>query len=163
VDQMCFNTGQTCLQWSRLLVPVDRHDEAVTLAVDAAARYRVGDPTDPATDLGPLVSAAALERVRGYIQRGITEGAHLATGGLDRPAGLDRGYYVQPTVFGSVDDSSTIATQEIFGPGWFQAVRHRSGVWNRRAGQLLRDQIAPATARAERADRTTTTRRYVRA
>lgn len=116
VDQMCFNTGQTCLQWSRLLVPADRHDEAVRLAAEIAERYSIGDPRDPSTDLGPLVSAEALDRVRGYIQQGIAEGARLITGGPDRPVALDRGYYVRPTVFGAVNESSAIARKEIFGP-----------------------------------------------
>jgi acyl-CoA reductase-like NAD-dependent aldehyde dehydrogenase len=116
VDQMCFNTGQTCLQWSRLLVPSDRHDEVVRLAAEFAAHYRVGPPRDPATDLGPLVSAAARQRVRSYIQTGLDEGAELAAGGLAAPVGLDIGYYVRPTVFGNVTAAMTIANEEIFGP-----------------------------------------------
>ncbi|GAA3118948.1 hypothetical protein GCM10020001_043810 [Nonomuraea salmonea] len=81
VDQMCFNTGQACLQWSRLLVPADRHDEAAELAAGLAGRYRVGDPRDPDTDLGPLISDQARERVRGYIASGVAEGATLLAGG----------------------------------------------------------------------------------
>jgi aldehyde dehydrogenase (NAD+)/betaine-aldehyde dehydrogenase len=116
VDQVCFNTGQACLQWSRLLVPRDRQEEALELAAKAMADYRIGDPRDPATDLGPLVSAAALERVRGYLQTGIDQGARLVAGGPERPDGLDRGYYVRPTLFGDVDNQMTIAREEIFGP-----------------------------------------------
>ncbi len=117
VDQMLFNTGQTCLQWSRLLVPRERQDEAVELAVRAMDGYVTGDPRDPATDLGPLVSAAAHARVTGYIRRGAEEGgARLVHGGPDRPAGLDTGYYVRPTVFADVDPLTTIAQEEIFGP-----------------------------------------------
>ncbi|HEX6526861.1 MAG TPA: aldehyde dehydrogenase family protein [Streptosporangiaceae bacterium] len=116
VDQACFNTGQTCLQWSRLLVPAQRHEEALELAGRAAGQYRVGPPRDPSTDLGPLVSAAALQRVRGYIRSGIEEGARLVTGGPEPVAGLAAGYYVQPTVFGDVSESMTIAREEIFGP-----------------------------------------------
>jgi len=116
VDQVCFNSGQTCLQWSRLLVPRRHHDEAVALATEVAGNYRVGHPDDPATDLGPLVSAAHAERVRGYIRSGIEQGARLAAGGPDRPAEFDRGHYVRPTVFGNVDPTMTIAQEEIFGP-----------------------------------------------
>jgi len=116
VDQVCFNSGQTCLQWSRLLVPRRRHDEAVALAAEVAGKYRVGPPDDPASDLGPLVSAALAQRVRGYIRSGIEQGAQLAAGGPDRPAEFDRGHYVRPTVFGNVDSSMTIAQEEIFGP-----------------------------------------------
>ena len=116
VDQVCFNSGQTCLQWSRLLVPRQRHDEAVALAAEVAGNYQVGHPEDPDTDLGPLVSAALAERVRGYIRTGIEQGAQLAAGGPDRPAQYDRGHYVRPTVFGNVDPTMTIAQEEIFGP-----------------------------------------------
>ncbi|WP_206641259.1 aldehyde dehydrogenase family protein [Nonomuraea polychroma] len=116
VNQACFNTGQACLQWSRLLVPADRHDEAVALAGELAATYRVGSPRDPSTDVGPLVSAAALERVRGYIETGLDEGADLVTGGPEPLPDLPAGYYVQPTVFGKVGESMRIAQEEIFGP-----------------------------------------------
>ena len=116
VEQVCFNTGQTCLQWSRLLVPERLHDRAVEIAADAAAGYRVGPPREPGTQLGPLISAAARNRVRGYIAGGIAEGAELAFGGPDAPAGLDVGYYVSPTVFGRVDPRMRIAREEIFGP-----------------------------------------------
>ncbi|MEV7591060.1 aldehyde dehydrogenase family protein [Streptomyces sp. NPDC089922] len=117
VDQMLFNTGQTCLQWSRLLVPRDRQDEALQLVAEAMDGYVTGDPRDPATDLGPLVSAAAHERVTAYVRRGTEEGgARLVLGGPGRPAGLDTGYYVRPTVFADVDPLTTIAQEEIFGP-----------------------------------------------
>jgi len=116
IDQVCFNTGQTCLQWSRMLVPRQRQDEVLTLAADAANRYQVGDPRDPATDLGPLASAAGAERVRGYVESGLSQGANLVAGGPGRPAGIDRGFYVRPTVFGGVTPEMTIAREEIFGP-----------------------------------------------
>ncbi|MEV4470083.1 aldehyde dehydrogenase family protein [Nonomuraea salmonea] len=116
VDQMCFNTGQACLQWSRLLVPADRHDEAAELAAGLAGRYRVGDPRDPDTDLGPLISDQARERVRGYIASGVAEGATLLAGGEEAPEGRERGYYVRPTVFSDVRETMTIAKEEIFGP-----------------------------------------------
>lgn len=116
VDQCCFNTGQACLQWSRLLVPASRQDEAVEIAAESMRDYRVGDPWADDTDMGPLISAAARERVRGYIGRGIGQGARLMLGGPERPDGLDVGYYVRPTLFADVDSSMAIAQEEIFGP-----------------------------------------------
>ena len=116
MDQALFNTGQACLQWSRLLVPRGSTDEAAELAGPVAAGYRVGDPRDPGTDLGPLVSAEALALVTGHIQRGIDDGAELVTGGPGRPAGTERGYFVTPTVFAGVDPGMALAREEIFGP-----------------------------------------------
>ncbi|WP_170200550.1 aldehyde dehydrogenase family protein [Prauserella endophytica] len=110
------NGGQTCTAWTRLLVPADRHAEAAELAGEFAAGFAPGDPLDPKTKLGPLVSAAQRERVRGFIAKGVEEGARLVTGGADTPAGFERGYYVSPTVFADVDPDSTIAQEEIFGP-----------------------------------------------
>jgi aldehyde dehydrogenase (NAD+) len=113
----CFvNGGQTCTALTRMLVPADRHDEAVSLAVAAAAKYTVGDPTQESTRIGPMSSAAQRERVQGFIQAGLDEGAALACGGVEPPEGLDRGYYVRPTVFGGVRSDMTIAQEEIFGP-----------------------------------------------
>ncbi len=113
----CFmNGGQTCTAWTRLLVPAARHDEAVALAVAGAARYQVGDPLADGTRIGPMVSAGQRDRVRGYIERGVSEGATLACGGAEPPDGLDRGYFVRPTVFAGVRPEMTIAQEEIFGP-----------------------------------------------
>jgi aldehyde dehydrogenase (NAD+) len=113
----CFmNNGQACSAWTRLLVPADRHDEAVELAAAAAAKYTSGDPADPATRIGPAVSAAQRDRVRGHIEKGVAEGATLAAGGPDTPEGVERGYYLRPTVFGNVRSDMTIAQEEIFGP-----------------------------------------------
>jgi betaine-aldehyde dehydrogenase len=113
----CFlNSGQTCSAHTRMLVPEARYAEAAKLAADEAAKYSLGDPFDDKTRLGPLVSAAQRERVRGYIRRGIEEGAELLAGGPDAPEGLGKGYYVKPTVFGRVDPKGTIAQEEIFGP-----------------------------------------------
>jgi aldehyde dehydrogenase (NAD+) len=111
----CFlNSGQTCTAWTRMLVHASRYDEVVELASAAAARFTVGDPNDPATRLGPLVSAAQRDRVLSYVERGIAEGAKMVTGGTD---GLpERGYFVAPTVFANVAPGSTIAQEEIFGP-----------------------------------------------
>ncbi|GAB4050476.1 aldehyde dehydrogenase family protein [Catellatospora paridis] len=109
------NSGQVCGAWPRMLVPAARHDEIVELAVAAAAQYTVGDPTDEATRLGPLVSEDQRRKVDGYIERGIADGAKLVFGGPGRPAGLD-GAYVRPTIFAGVDPDSAIAQEEIFGP-----------------------------------------------
>ncbi|MEU6742024.1 aldehyde dehydrogenase family protein [Streptosporangium sandarakinum] len=108
------NSGQTCSAWSRMIVHRDRYDEAVELAARAAAKYTVGDPFDEGTRLGPLVSAAQRDRVVHYINRGQEEGARLITGGVDRP--LERGFYVEPTVFAGVEPGMVIEQEEIFGP-----------------------------------------------
>jgi acyl-CoA reductase-like NAD-dependent aldehyde dehydrogenase len=97
-------------------VPRDRQDEAVAIAVDQAQKLTLGDPFEESSRLGPLVSEVQRDRVRGYIRKGIEEGARLATGGADAPPGLERGYYVQPTVFAGVTPEMTIAREEIFGP-----------------------------------------------
>lgn len=110
------NGGQTCTAWTRMLVPADRRDEAVAGAKSAAEKLSVGDPMDPSTKIGPVVSSDQRERVRRYIAAGLREGATLVTGGPDTPGGLDRGYFVAPTVFADVDPHSTIAQEEIFGP-----------------------------------------------
>jgi acyl-CoA reductase-like NAD-dependent aldehyde dehydrogenase len=113
----CFlNSGQTCSALTRMLVPRERLAEAEELAAAAAAGFVPGDPLDPGTTLGPLVSAAQRERVRGYIAKGEAEGAKLVTGGAEPPEGLDRGFFVRPTVFSEVTPEMTIAREEIFGP-----------------------------------------------
>jgi aldehyde dehydrogenase (NAD+) len=96
------------------VVPAARHDEAVELAVAAAAKYPTGDPTDPATRLGPLVSAGQRQRVYGYIARGEADGARLMVDG--RVGQPDRGHFIGPTIFAGVDPSAVIAQEEIFGP-----------------------------------------------
>jgi aldehyde dehydrogenase (NAD+) len=116
VAKAFINSGQTCTALTRMLVPADAYDEAVALAVKAAGRYTVGDPMAEGTRLGPLVSAAQRDRVRGFIERGVFEGATLATGGAEPPEGTPSGYYVQPTVFSEVRPDMTIAQEEIFGP-----------------------------------------------
>jgi acyl-CoA reductase-like NAD-dependent aldehyde dehydrogenase len=110
------NGGQTCTAWTRMLVHDDQYDDAVELAASIAAGYTPGDPLDPSTKLGPMVSAAQRDRVQGFIRTGVDEGARIATGGADRPEGVDRGYYVAPTVLADVAPGSTVAQQEIFGP-----------------------------------------------
>ncbi|MBI2168922.1 MAG: aldehyde dehydrogenase family protein [Actinobacteria bacterium] len=113
----CFlNSGQTCTALTRMLVPRERHDEAVEIAVRVASEFNVGDPLDDNTKLGPLISDTQRDRVRSYIQKGIDEGADLALGGPEAPEGLDSGYFVKPTVFANVRNDMTIAQEEIFGP-----------------------------------------------
>jgi aldehyde dehydrogenase (NAD+) len=113
----CFlNSGQTCNALTRMLVPREMLDEAAGIAAQAAATFTPGDPFDEATRLGPVVSESQRERVRDYIQKGGEEGAELVTGGAEPPEGLDRGYFIQPTVFSKVDNSMRIAQEEIFGP-----------------------------------------------
>ena len=116
VAKAFINSGQTCTALTRMLVPAGEYDEAVALAVKAAGRYTVGDPMAEGTRLGPLVSAAQRDRVRDFIERGVREGATLATGGAEPPEGMPVGYYVQPTVFSEVRPDMTIAQEEIFGP-----------------------------------------------
>ncbi len=113
----CFlNSGQTCSALTRMLVPRERLVEVEELAVAAAEQFTPGDPFEPGTQLGPLVSAIQRERVRDYIAKGEAEGAKLLTGGTDAPEGLDRGYFVRPTVFSEVTPEMTIGREEIFGP-----------------------------------------------
>jgi aldehyde dehydrogenase (NAD+) len=111
----CFLSGQVCSSLTRIVVPRGRHDALVEALAGTFSQIRVGDPFDDQTQMGPLVASRQRDRVEGYIARGIAEGATLATGG-GRPKDLDRGYYVEPTVFGNVANSATIAQEEIFGP-----------------------------------------------
>jgi aldehyde dehydrogenase (NAD+)/betaine-aldehyde dehydrogenase len=110
------NSGQTCSALTRMIVPRSKLEEVERLAVEAAEGFTPGDAFADGTRLGPLVSATQRERVRGYIQKGIDEGAKLLTGGLDAPEGLDKGYFVRPTVFSEVRPGMTIEQEEIFGP-----------------------------------------------
>jgi aldehyde dehydrogenase (NAD+) len=113
----CFlNSGQTCNALTRMLVPSEMLGDAAGIAGEAAETFTPGDPFDEATRLGPLVSEAQRERVRGYIEKGVEEGAALVTGGAEPPEGLERGFFVRPTVFSKVDNSMRIAQEEIFGP-----------------------------------------------
>lgn len=115
IDDAMRNAGQVCGGLTRVLVPRDRLGEAEELAVAKAEALTIGDPFDPATTLGPVSTAAARERVRGYIQSGIDEGVRKLTGGVEPPRGMNQGYYVQPTIF-SGDNHSRVAREEIFGP-----------------------------------------------
>jgi len=120
VGNCYLNSGQTCTAFTRMLVPESKYEEAKALAAAAANGYTPGDPMSESTRLGPLTSAAQLERVRGYIAKGLAEGAELVAGGAEPPEGvaseLSGGYYVKPTVFGKVNPKSTIGQEEIFGP-----------------------------------------------
>jgi aldehyde dehydrogenase (NAD+) len=109
------HAGQGCGHWTRLLVEESVHDEVVERMVQAASAVHIGDPADPATQLGPLASRAQWDRVAGYVQAGVDEGATLAYGGK-RPPGLDRGFFMEPTIFTNVRNEMRIAHEEIFGP-----------------------------------------------
>ncbi|MEY3042900.1 MAG: hypothetical protein RLZZ174_1982 [Pseudomonadota bacterium] len=113
---MCMNTGQSCNAPTRMLVPEARMDEAAAIAKATAEAIVVGDPSDSATQVGPLVSQMQFDKVQALIQKGIDEGAKLQTGGVGRPDGMNRGYFVKPTVFSHVTNDMTIAQEEIFGP-----------------------------------------------
>ncbi len=110
------NSGQTCSAHTRMLVPREKLAEAEEIAAAAAEKATPGDPFEDGTRLGPLVSEAQRERVRGYIEKGQEEGAKLVTGGAEPPEGLESGYFVRPTVFSEVTPDMTIAQEEIFGP-----------------------------------------------
>jgi aldehyde dehydrogenase (NAD+) len=113
----CFtNTGQSCQAPTRMLVHRSQRDAAVALAKNAVDQVKVGDPLDPKTTMGPLVSKAQFDKVQGLIERGIREGATLVSGGVGRPADFNRGYFVRPTVFADVTPDMAIAKEEIFGP-----------------------------------------------
>ena len=114
VTRCMLNSGQTCIALTRMLVPRERLAEAEAIAAAVAQAHVLGDPFDPATQMGPLVSAAQRERVREHIRRAIEEGARLVTGGTLAPC--ERGYFVSPTVLSDVRSDMTIAQEEIFGP-----------------------------------------------
>jgi aldehyde dehydrogenase (NAD+) len=117
VGKAYLNSGQTCTALTRMLVPADRMGEAERIAADEVeTKFQPSDPFADGAMLGPLASQAQVERVTGYVQKGIDEGAKLVTGGPGRPEGFDSGYYVQPVVFSEVRNDMTIAQEEIFGP-----------------------------------------------
>jgi aldehyde dehydrogenase (NAD+) len=111
----CILSGQVCGSLTRIVVTRARHDALVEALAGVFSRVQVGDPFDPMSQMGPLAASRQRDRVEGYIARGVADGARLAAGG-GRPKGLDRGWYVEPTVFGNVDSRSVIAQEEIFGP-----------------------------------------------
>ncbi|MZR15271.1 aldehyde dehydrogenase family protein [Maritimibacter sp. DP07] len=116
VIQMMNNTGQSCNAPSRMLVQREIYDDAVAAATAAAEQVKVGDPSEEGRHIGPVVNEAQWNKIQGLIQQGIDEGARLIAGGLGRPEGLNRGYYVKPTIFADANNQMTIAREEIFGP-----------------------------------------------
>ncbi len=116
VNFVMSNSGQSCNAPTRMLIPVERYDEAIEIAKDTASKLKVGDPNESDTDLGPLVSETQFKKVQNLIKNGINDGAYVVTGGLGKPQNLDKGYYVKPTVFSNVKNDMEIAREEIFGP-----------------------------------------------
>ncbi|WP_333666692.1 aldehyde dehydrogenase family protein [Parvibaculum sp.] len=110
------NSGQSCNAPTRMLVPAGKHDEAVKIAKATAESVKVGDPNAEGTVMGPVVNEVQFNKIQALIQKGIDEGATLVTGGTGRPDGLNKGFYVRPTVFAGVTNDMTIAREEIFGP-----------------------------------------------
>jgi aldehyde dehydrogenase (NAD+) len=115
VVNMMLNSGQSCNAPSRMLVPSSRMEEAIAVAREAAEQVAVGDPSN-SDAIGPVASKAQFDKVQRLIQKGIDEGATVVAGGSGRPVGLDKGYYIRPTVFAGVTNDMTIAREEIFGP-----------------------------------------------
>jgi aldehyde dehydrogenase (NAD+) len=116
IQEAYLNSGQTCSALTRMIVPRSKLAEVEELAKQNAETYTPGDPFGEGKRLGPLANANQLERVRGYIRKGVDEGAKLVTGGEDLPEGIDKGYFVRPTIFSEVKPDMTIAQEEIFGP-----------------------------------------------
>ncbi|MEM7542152.1 MAG: aldehyde dehydrogenase family protein [Pseudomonadota bacterium] len=116
INECFLNSGQACIAPSRMIAPRSRYDEVVEIAKQNCERFTVGDPMGENVKLGPLVSEAQRDRVKSYIEKGIEEGARVIAGGPEAPEGLDKGYYVKPTVFADVNNDMTIAREEIFGP-----------------------------------------------
>ena len=116
VKNMYVNGGQSCNAPSRMLVPAAKLAQAEAAAIKATAKVVVGDPTADDTTMGPMVSEVQFDKIQGLINKGIEEGAKLVTGGAGRPKGLDKGYFIQPTVFSEANNDMTIAREEIFGP-----------------------------------------------
>ena len=114
-DSCSFHAGQACILHSRLLLPDSIHDDVVERLVALARAVKVGDPTDPEVQMGPLISATQLQRVQAHVDRALDDGAKLVTGG-GRPAGLDTGFYFEPTILTEVTPDATIAQEEVFGP-----------------------------------------------
>jgi aldehyde dehydrogenase (NAD+) len=115
IGSVMMNSGQSCNAPTRMLVPGQKMDEVIAIARVAAEAHTVGDPNGN-SKMGPVVSDVQWNKIQGLIQKGIDEGATLVTGGVGRPEGLDKGYYVKPTVFANVTNDMTIAKEEIFGP-----------------------------------------------
>ena len=115
IKQCFLNTGQSCSSPTRMLLPGNMLKEATEYAVAAANSMSIGDPLNEDIYLGPISNKTQYEKVQDLIQKGIDEGATLACGGIGRPDGLDKGFFVKPTVFTDVDNKMTISQEEIFG------------------------------------------------
>jgi len=116
VHSMFHNTGQSCNAPSRMLVPENLYEVAVAIAARTAEATRPGDPNDPDTEIGPVISEVQFNKIQDLINTGIAEGAEIAAGGHGKPDGLETGYFVKPTVFRNVTNDMTVAREEIFGP-----------------------------------------------
>jgi len=116
MGQLMGNSGQSCNALSRMLVPKSKYEEAVGIAKQVAEGTKVGRSCDDDAAIGPVVSQVQWDKIQGYLQKGIDEGARVVAGGPGKPAGLEDGYYVKPTVFADVNNNMTIAREEIFGP-----------------------------------------------
>lgn len=116
VEHIFTNTGQSCNAPTRMLVPAAKMDEAAAVAAKVAEKVVVGDPRAEGTTMGPVVSEAQYTKIQGLIGKGIEEGATLVCGGLDRPDGIEKGYFIKPTIFANVNNDMAIAREEIFGP-----------------------------------------------
>jgi geranial dehydrogenase len=153
------NNGQTCVSSSRVLAPRARYEEIVDFVAGLASGSTVGDPLDPAIAIGPMASSEHRDRVEGFISKGRDEGARLVAGG-GRPAGLDRGWFVEPTVFADVESRSTLGQQEIFGPVLSvipyddedDAIRIANDTEYGLAGSIWSADVDHATALAKRVD-----------
>ncbi|MGZ8370998.1 MAG: aldehyde dehydrogenase family protein, partial [Caulobacteraceae bacterium] len=115
VQAVMLNSGQSCNAPTRMLVPAHRMDEAAAIAAAVAEKLAPGDPK-AGSRMGPVVSEVQFDKIQGLIEKGVAEGATVAAGGPGRPEGLDKGYYVRPTIFADVTNAMTIAREEIFGP-----------------------------------------------
>jgi aldehyde dehydrogenase (NAD+) len=116
VLSMMSNTGQSCNAPSRMLVPAKLYDEAVKIAKTVAEKPVVGDPKQDGVTMGPVANKNQFEKIQRLLQKGVEEGATAVVGGPGRPEGIDKGYFVRPTVFANVNNEMTIAREEIFGP-----------------------------------------------
>jgi aldehyde dehydrogenase (NAD+) len=110
------HAGQGCAMPTRMLLPRSRYDEGLEILTGIYEGVVPGDPQDPATLCGPVISDRQRSRIRGYIEKGVEEGARMVVGGPEAPEGLEKGFFVKPTLFADVDNSMTIAQEEIFGP-----------------------------------------------
>merc|ERR1719316_396831 len=116
MNQLISNSGQSCNALSRMVVPKSKYEEAVSIAKKHFEAVVVGRSSDPKAHIGPVISQTQWDKIQGYLKKGIDEGARVVTGGPGKPAGLEDGYFVKPTVFADVNNKMTIAQEEIFGP-----------------------------------------------